>query len=368
MRWVSHRARATVDEHGRTTGLIGSIEDVTALISAQEQNTRLAGIIESTADMVAIVDADTNQLAYMNRSGREVFGLVDTDLTSMDTARMYPPETATTYYDTIHPVLQQNETWSGELPMVNAGGREIVVWQTITPALRADGTLHQISIVGRDVTERRRFEADLAYQATHDPLTGLPNRALLLDHLELALARAERDDRLVALLFLDLDRFKVVNDSLGHDAGDELLAQAARRISEVVRPADTVARLGGDEFVILCDDVDDEDHAVAVAQRVAAAIESSPFYSATPNLAITASIGVALAAGGAGHPEALLRDADAAMYRAKDLGRARLEIFDESMRRRSAAPPELAEQLAEAIEDGDIVVLFQPGVDPAPAG
>ncbi|MGZ4715252.1 MAG: PAS domain S-box protein [Acidimicrobiales bacterium] len=363
VRWVSHRARATLDENGCSTGLIGSIEDVTALVAAQEQNARLAGIIESTADMVGIVDADTNRLAYLNRAAREVFGLLDTDVTSIDTARLYPAETIQTYSDTIVPVLRQNEAWSGELSMVAADGREILVWQTITPTLRADGTLHQISIVGRDVTERRRFEADLAYQATHDSLTGLPNRALLLDHLELALARAERDDRLIALLFLDLDRFKMVNDLHGHDAGDDLLAQTARLISEVVRPSDTVARLGGDEFVILCDDVDDVEHAVAVAHRVAAAIESSPYYIGNTNLAISASIGIAMAAGGAGHPEALLRDADAAMYRAKDLGRARLEIYDETMRRRSAHRLELSEQLAEGIELGDIVVRFQPGVD-----
>ena len=148
------------------------------------------------------------------------------------------------------------------------------------------------------MTERKRFEADLAHQATHDSLTGLPNRALLLDHLELEMARAEREHRLVALLFLDLDRFKQVNDTLGHDAGDELLAQAARRISGVVRPADTVARMGGDEFVILCGDVEDQDHATAVAQRVAAAIEHRPFDIGGAELAISASIGIALSSGG----------------------------------------------------------------------
>ena len=200
--------------------------------------------------------------------------------------------------------------------------------------MRADGPIHQVSTVGRDVTERKRFEADLAHQATHDPLTGLPNRALLLDHLELELARAEREHRLVALLFLDLDRFKQVNDTLGHDAGDELLAQAAQRISAVVRPADTVARMGGDEFVILCGDVEDQDH--ATGRRPPGGGRPSrtdPFDIGGAELAITSSIGIALSAGGV-HPEAILRDADAAMYRAKDLGRARLEIYDESMRRR----------------------------------
>ncbi len=175
------------------------------------------------------------------------------------------------------------------------------------------------------------------------------------------MARAEREHRLVAVLFLDLDRFKQVNDSLGHDTGDELLAQAARRISAVVRPADTVARMGGDEFVILCGDVEDLDHATAVAQRVAAAIELQPFDVGGAELAITSSIGIALSSGGV-HPEAILRDADAAMYRAKDLGRARLEIYDESMRSRTQHRLELSEELAAGIENGEIVVRFQPGV------
>ncbi len=363
VRWWSNRTTATVDESGTVTGLIGSVEDVTALLAAQEQNARLAGIIESTSDLVAITEAPSGNLVYLNWAAREIFGLVDTDIAQVSGLTLYTPDNNPLYRRSILPLLLRGESWSGELTMINADGNELLVWQTMTPVLRADGTLHQVSTVGRDVTERRRLEADLAYQATHDSLTGLPNRALLLDHLELALARAERDNRLVALLFLDLDRFKSVNDTLGHDVGDELLAQAARLLINVVRPSDTVARLGGDEFVILCDDVEDQDYAEAVARRVAAAIESRPFLVGDTELVITASIGIALSTGGQAHPEALLRDADAAMYRAKDMGRARLEIYDESMRRRTARRLELAEELAVGIEAGDIVVHFQPGVD-----
>jgi diguanylate cyclase (GGDEF)-like protein/PAS domain S-box-containing protein len=363
VRWWSNRTTATLDENGAVNGLIGSVEDVTALLAVQEQNARLAGIIESTSDLVAITEAPTGRLTYLNRAARETFGLVDTDITQVSGLDLYADENDPVYRRSILPLMLQGESWSGELTMHSADGGELLVWQTMTPVLRADGTLHQVSTVGRDVTERRRFEADLAYQATHDSLTGLPNRALLLDHLELALARAERDNRVVALLFLDLDRFKSVNDTLGHNVGDELLAQAARLLTSVVRPSDTVARLGGDEFVILCDDVEDQDYAEAVARRVAAAIESRPFLVGDTELVITASIGIALSSGGQAHPEALLRDADAAMYRAKDMGRARLEIYDETMRRRTARRLELAEELAAGIEAGDIVVHFQPGVD-----
>ena len=363
VRWLSNRGAATRDDNGNITGIIGSIEDVTTLLAAQEQNARLAGIIESTSDMVGITDASTQRLSYLNASARKVFGLMDTELGTVSAFDLYTSSNAEVFRSEILPKLLAGETWTGELTMLTGEGAEIEVWQSIAPTLLPDGQLHQISTVGRDVTERRRLEKDLAHQATHDSLTGLPNRALLLDHLELALARGQRDKRLVALLFLDLDRFKQVNDTQGHDAGDELLAQAARRISRVVRPSDTVARLGGDEFVILCDDVEDEDHATAVAHRVAAAIEARPFVLGDTEVPVSASIGIALSQGGEAHPEALLRDADAAMYRAKDLGRARLEVYDESMRRRTAHRLELSEQLAAGIEAGDIAVHFQPCVD-----
>jgi diguanylate cyclase (GGDEF)-like protein/PAS domain S-box-containing protein len=363
LRWLSNRGAATRDEDGRITGIIGSVEDVTALVAAQEQNARLAGIIESTSDLVGITDAKSQRLVYLNAAARQVFGLIDVEVGSVNGFDLYNSAAAELYRTQILPTLLRGETWTGELTMLTGDGMEIEAWQSIVPMLLSDGTLHQISTVGRDVTERRRLEKDLAHQATHDSLTGLPNRVLLLDHLELALARAQRDNRLVALLYLDLDRFKQVNDTQGHDAGDELLAQAARRISRVVRPSDTVARLGGDEFVILCDDVDDETHATAVAHRVAAAIEARPFVLGDVEMPVSASIGIALSVGGEAHPEALLRDADAAMYRAKDLGRNRLEIYDESMRRRTAHRLELSEQLASGIEAGEIAVRFQPCVD-----
>jgi diguanylate cyclase (GGDEF)-like protein len=241
-------------------------------------------------------------------------------------------------------------------------GQVLRVWQSMAGELDNRGQLRAVSSVGRDVTERIRQADELAYQATHDPLTDLPNRAMLLEALEEAIATARDHHRLVALLFLDLDRFKVVNDSLGHDAGDELLIEAARRISGVLRPGDIVARLGGDEFVVVCRDVHDAKQASAIALRITTALESTPIVLGTGALSITASVGVALSDGEAAHPESLLRDADAAMYRAKDLGRARLELFDESMRRHHSGRREVAEELADAIERGHIEVHFQPCV------
>jgi diguanylate cyclase (GGDEF)-like protein/PAS domain S-box-containing protein len=369
VRWVSsHGGRTRDPETGALSGFIGSIEDVTPLVSAQEELTRLAAIVESTSDLVGVVDLGTGRIDYLNRAGRRLFGLPLDEPLDIRTADLYEPAAFELWTTMIQPALERGETWTGELPMRRKDGTVIQVWQTVASSYRADGTLAQVSAVGRDVTERRRLEAELAHQATHDALTDLPNRALLLDHLELALVRAARDGKLVALLFLDLDRFKQVNDTLGHDVGDRLLIGVADRIVEGLRPADTVARLGGDEFVILCEDVDDEHHAVAIAQRVVGALESVSFLVDDAELSITASVGIALSPGGDdAHPEALLRDADAAMYRAKDHGRARLELFDESMRRRAQQRLELADELSRSIDarippDGDVAVHFQPCV------
>ncbi len=363
-RWLSgHGARIYDPETGEPTAIVGSIEDVTPLMAAQEQTTRLANIVETTSDLVAIVDWVSGRLIYLNRAARELFGHRDSNVAEIHHLGLFADEAVEILRDGLEPALRAGEVWSGELPMRAADGSTVLVWQTIAADRHPDGRIYQVSAVGRDVTARRRFEQDLAWQATHDPHTGLPNRALLLDHLELGLARAGRDGGLVALFFLDLDRFKQVNDTLGHDAGDMLLKQAAERITAVLRPSDTVARIGGDEFVVLAEEVEDEQHAIDIGQRVADAIDSAPFELDDRAFEITASIGIAIARGQDAHPESLLRDADAAMYRAKDRGRARLEVFDEGMREQAERRHDLANQLAAAIEDGAITVYYQPCVD-----
>ncbi len=363
-RWLSgHGARIHDPDTGAPTGIVGSIEDVTPLMVAQEQTTRLANIVESTSDLVAIVDWTSGLLVYLNRSARELFGYVGSSISEIHHLALFTDDARAILRDGLEPTLRSGEVWSGELPMKAADGTTVLVWQTIAADRHPDGTIYQVSAVGRDVTARRRFELDLAWQATHDPHTGLPNRALLLDHLELGLARAGRDERLVALYFLDLDRFKQVNDTLGHEAGDLLLKQAAERITAVLRPSDTVARIGGDEFVVLAEDVESEQHAIEIGQRVADSIDSAAFDLGDRVFEITASIGIAISRGQDAHPESLLRDADAAMYRAKDLGRARLEVFDETMREQAERRHDLANQLAIGIEQDAITVYYQPCVD-----
>ena len=213
----------------------------------------------------------------------------------------------------------------GGVPMLHCHGRVITDDQGVP--VRMIGT-------AQDVTERQRAEEHLAHQALHDPLTGLPNRLLFTDRLEHALARRGREKRTLAVLFLDLDDFKRVNDTRGHRSGDELLRAIGQRFRSHLRPADTVARFGGDEFVILGEDLSGERDAIAIAERVGHAL-SRPFALAGDEHSITASIGIALAAPEDRRPELLIHDADAAMYRAKGRGGGRYELHD----RRSSSTP-----------------------------
>jgi diguanylate cyclase (GGDEF)-like protein/PAS domain S-box-containing protein len=208
------------------------------------------------------------------------------------------------------------------------------------------------------VIERKRAQERLAHQALHDSLTELPNRALFLDRLALALARLRRRSSSMAVLFADVDRFKVVNDSLGHDAGDRLLVALARRLREVLRPGDTLARFGGDEFAVLCEDVQEED-VNGIAERMMDAL-AEPFTIGGREAFVSVSVGIAVARDPDQRAEALLRDADAAMYLAKDRGRARFEVFDEAMRDQSSERLMLENALRRAPERGELVALYQP--------
>ena len=243
------------------------------------------------------------------------------------------------------------------LELVTPSGRR---WVQLSAGYGSDANL--AVLVAHDITERRQFEQQLTHQALHDPLTGLPNRTLVLDRLGHALALAGRDDRRVAVLFCDLDRFKVINDSLGHDVGDQLLVAAAQRITAALRHGDTAARFGGDEFVVLCEQVESDDDIDIVTRRLMRAL-SAPFIVDGREAFVTVSIGVAISNDRTVEPAELLRDADAAMYLAKERGRNRAEFFNVDMRQRALARLETENDLRRGIERGELRLHYQPYVD-----
>lgn len=232
---------------------------------------------------------------------------------------------------------------------------EVTLWSTVT-----DDESSRFSTFVRDVTERRALEGRLAHEALHDDLTGLPNRHLLRDRLETAVARCQREGRLVGVLFLDLDRFKVVNDGSGHSVGDQVLVQVARRLEATVRSADTVARFGGDEFVVVVDGVDDPIEVSDLAERIRVAL-AAPMEVDGVEVPTAASIGYVVTDGSAA-AERLVSDADAAMYLAKERGRNRAEAFGAELHARARARLDDERALRRALDDDELQVEYQPTI------
>ena len=227
------------------------------------------------------------------------------------------------------------------------------------PMFDPSGTLIGAVLTIHDVTEQRRVETALLAQATHDSLTGLPNRSVVQERLQTALARSRRSKSPIAVLFIDLDHFKLVNDTIDHAAGDRLLREVANQVRAVIRPSDTLVRLGGDEFLAICENLSGVGDALSVAERIRAAVNRS-VSDLHIEIPVSASIGIALAQTGQESPDSLLTDADSAMYRAKEAGRDGVEVFGEELRAKALARIEGQRALVAAIEDRRIRAQFQP--------
>jgi diguanylate cyclase (GGDEF)-like protein len=232
--------------------------------------------------------------------------------------------------------------------------------EAIGKNLLDDPAVGGIVVNYRDITERKALEEQLAHEALHDPLTGLANRVLFKDRVQHAVARQRRGGRPIAVLFVDLDDFKTVNDSLGHGVGDVLLVEAGRRIQGCIRPGDTTARLGGDEFAVLLEDAD-APAARAAAERIVHALDA-PVHVAGREVFVTGSIGIAPGAPGDGVDD-LLRNADMAMYRAKEVGKGRALVYDPAMSAAALERFELISDLQRALERGELSLRYQPILD-----
>jgi len=324
----------------------------------QRSMTRFATLVQSSHDGICIVDMNGAVTyaspAVATLTGRDTEGIVGSGLTSwfpeaeavrvaehLEIARGLAPGDGTNLL--AHYVTSAGDAVEFDVTVVN---------------LLASPEVHGFVVTLRDVTGRKRLERELARKALRDDLTGLANRALFMDRLEHALARQPRVSTSVAVMFLDLDDFKAVNDGLGHSAGDALLMAVAERLRSCMRPSDTIARLGGDEFAVLLEEVVDADDAAATAQRLLETLQL-PVAIEAMSVNVPASIGVAIAAEGAA-PESLMRDADIALYRAKANGKARFALFDPSMRWAAYERLKVRTELSRAIGQDALRLMFQP--------
>ena len=322
---------------------------------------RFQALIRNASDAI-IVTSEDGTVLYATPSAEPVLGRPPDQLISRLLVDLFGPAERSLARGFIE-VASQRAGVSGpeELALEQSDGTLRFIEATVSN-LADDPTVGGLVVTMRDVTERKLFERQLEHQAFHDPLTGLANRALLLDRIEQAVGRSRRHPARPAVLYIDIDEFKHINDSQGHLAGDQVLVEIATRIRGAIRDGDTAARMGGDEFAILLEETESVDVAVDVAERLREALRT-PFSVAGAQLRVTGSVGIARAESGEASTLELLRDADIAMYEAKRAERGTLRVFETSMYSTALEQAELDRDLRGALDRNELFVVYQPLVD-----
>jgi diguanylate cyclase (GGDEF)-like protein/PAS domain S-box-containing protein len=363
--WVRDEAGLVKDREGTPLFWQGVVHDITerkrteeALREAEE---RFRRSFEDAAIGMALVGTD-GRFLRTNRSLCDMLGYREVELLGKTFQDITHPDDLDADLDQVRRMLDgEIRTYQMEKRYFHKEGQ--VVWALLSVSMVHDEEGEPLYFVSQiqDISERKVLEERLQHRAFHDSLTDLPNRQLFMDRLGQALRRTGRRHKRIAVLFMDLDGFKVVNDSLGHQVGDLLLTVVAQRLRRCLRPEDTLARFGGDEFVVLIEGLDDPAQAVQVAERITEELRS-PFIMEGRDLYVIASIGISLGDARTHDPDALLREADTAMYRAKDEG-GDFRVFNPAMYKRAFSRLEVENDLRRAIEEEEFVIHYQPMVD-----
>jgi diguanylate cyclase (GGDEF)-like protein/PAS domain S-box-containing protein len=321
----------------------------TNIDSVRNGEARIARLFEMTSDLLATISLD-DRFTLLNPAWEQLLGWTLEELQARPIQEFMHPDDVECTLSAMHADNHQRTQLAS---FSNRYRHRDGSWRSLLWSARRDGDVWYAA--AKDVTDRMWLER----QALHDPLTRLPNRLLLMDRARQALARLHRSNGVVAMLFIDLDKFKAVNDNLGHSVGDRLLVSISERLAELMRDSDTVARLGGDEFVILAEDIESDAEALALAGRVLDALEK-PFPVGSAELAMLASVGVSVSNSPDTDPETMLREADLAMYRAKSVGGRRLELFDESLRQELSTYVQIEGRLRHALPRHELLLAYQP--------
>lgn len=349
------------DRQGNITGVMGVANDITDLQQIEAEMHILSSALEQTADLVLITNVD-GIIEYVNPAFEATTGYSREEVLGKKPNFLRSGKQDVQFYQRLWETILNGEVFSDIFINARKDGSIYYEEKSITPIVDKQNKITHFIATGKDISERMRVQERLHYMAHHDALTKLPNRTLFMDRLRQAMARARWHKRLIAVMFLDIDRFKNINDSLGHIVGDQLLIQLTQRLSSGVRAGDTIARFGGDEFAVLLDDIASEKDISQLAKKIldtmvpAFVLQGHEFY-------ITASIGVSIFPNDGEDPETLLRNADVAMYRAKDLGRNNYQFYSNEMSARAFERLTLENSLRHALKRMEFSLLYQPQMD-----
>jgi len=360
--WIWVRARGRVVERdldGRARRLAGTARNITHSRHAEHERRIATEVLRSMTEAVCVLDRDFDFIS-INPAFARMTGYASAEVIGRNASVMDSTQHTASYYTEIRGELRHQGRWSGELWQKRKDGEEFLCAYECSSLQEGDGGDTRYVLVLNDITDQKRAEQELRYLANFDPLTNLPNRTLLAERLSRAIVRARRQGERLALLFLDLDRFKDINDSLGHAAGDRILCAAAARLQETVGSRHTVARLGGDEFTVVLENLGTPAQAEEAASAVIAAFEQPLLLDDEQEIAITPSVGISLYPDNAQTPTELLKQADTAMYQAKAAGRRTwmryTDALDINIRQRAT----VSAALRKVLDRGELRLAYQP--------
>ena len=325
-----------------------------------DETARTNGLWAATLDAASegmLVTDHRGNIILVNRAYTEITGYRADEVIGMNPRVLRSGRHDEAFYDAMWSALRRDGRWQGEIWNKRRDGEIYPSWLSISSIKDTSGRITNFLGIFADISVIKQAQQQLAYLAHHDPLTGLPNRLMLMERLEHAIELARRAKSQFALMFIDLDDFKKINDSLGHDAGDALLRAVAGRMRDAVRAADTVARLGGDEFVVLLENIKGESEALCVAEKMLESVKAS---ASMQGLSTSASIGIATFPGDGTDVAALMRNADSAMYRSKQAGRNRATAYHASFNASTCHRLELEDALRRALELEQFSLVYQP--------
>lgn len=327
----------------------------------QDKQLRLwAKVFEGSNEAIMITDADL-RIVSVNRAYENIMGFTETEVVGVDTIAAGARLHTHSFFRNLVNILREQGHWQGELYNQRKNGETFPSWYSISMVPNAQGEPENYIAIFNDITEHKNSRAQIEFLAHHDNLTGLPNRVLLNDRLEMAINTAKRQNEKVGVLFIDLDRFKNVNDSLGHTVGDQLLKETAKRLSSTIRTGDTVSRLGGDEFVVLFPKVKDEASLADLTIKLRDVLQD-PYNLGDISLHITPSIGIAIFPDDGDNVNSLIKNADAAMYLAKEKGRNNYQFYTPLLNSRTLDRLRLESDLRLALDHGGFELHYQPQI------
>jgi diguanylate cyclase (GGDEF)-like protein/PAS domain S-box-containing protein len=355
--YYSNRGQSARNGAGQPYKWIGLTTNITESKLAEEAISQLAAIVQCSDD--AIIATDTaGAITTWNAGAQQLLGHPASEVVSLPIAALFA--SAEVAGEILLQIQQGLSSRLEEAQFLSKDGVQVPVMLSVSPIRKSDGQLTGSAIIARDISARKQAEQEMAYRALHDHLTGLPNRLSLADGLAESIASADLDVSGTAVIFVDLDGFKYVNDTLGHEAGDDLLQQVAQRLSACIRCGDILARMGGDEFMIVVNGVTEDQVAQSVADRLGAALRQEPFFVARHELVITASMGISMYPRDGTDVSALRRNADAAMYQAKRSGKDRVHFYTPALGAACQSRLELEADLRQALDREQLYLNYQP--------